>query len=190
MYFPEPVFDAYSGLKQLTTGLHRTSTGSEALQVVRARHLQYKGPGVTTDVPEYWPSENLSDLARIRRDHEFLRVLATAVAKNGLSNPITDEPAGQRAWPPSSRWTRQFSTSRHGQPGPRLPRGQRQHRPPADPAGRGRPVRLATPTRAAGYGDIEFPSNTQDQQVIDQFLGVGATTDTMTGGQLPGPVAR
>ena len=36
-----------------------------------------------------WPQET-SDLARIRRDHEFLRVLATAVAKQGLGNPITD----------------------------------------------------------------------------------------------------
>ena len=39
---------------------------------------------------DYWPQETLSDLARIRRDHEFLRVLATAVAKQGLGNPITD----------------------------------------------------------------------------------------------------
>src|ERR1017187_7689369 len=35
-------------------------------------------------------TEGQSDLARIRRDHEFLRVLATAVAKQGLGNPITD----------------------------------------------------------------------------------------------------
>jgi hypothetical protein len=40
-----------------------------------------------------------------------------------------------------------------------------------------------------GYGDIEFPSNPQDQSVIDQFLGVSATTDTMHGGQLPAPSA-
>ena len=65
--------------------------GFHALQVVRARHLQYKPPGVTTQDPDYWPFENQSDLARIRRDHEFLRVLGTAVAKNGLSNPVTDE---------------------------------------------------------------------------------------------------
>ena len=47
--------------------------------------------GSRPPTPAYWPSENQSDLARIRRDHEFLRVLATAVSKNGLSNPITDE---------------------------------------------------------------------------------------------------
>ena len=37
------------------------------------------------------------------------------------------------------------------------------------------------------YGDVEFPSITQDRQVIDQFLGVSPTTDTMTGQPLPAP---
>ena len=37
------------------------------------------------------------------------------------------------------------------------------------------------------YGDIEFPSNTQDSQVIDQFLAINAATDTMTGLPLPAP---
>ena len=109
MYFPEPVYDAYSGLKQLTPGCVPLD-GFHALQVVRARHLQYKGPGITTDLPEYWPSENLSDLARIRRDHEFLRVLATAVAKQGLSDPITDEQLVGRV-APQLEVDRQFSTS-------------------------------------------------------------------------------
>ena len=90
MYFPEPVFDAYSGLDITTTGCIHLN-GIQALQVVRARHLQYKGPGVTTTDPNYWPQEAQSDLARIRRDHEFLRVLAAAVKAKGLGNPITDQ---------------------------------------------------------------------------------------------------
>src|SRR6202035_4428912 len=65
--------------------------GTQALQVVRARHVQYKGPGVTGTNPAYWPQEAQSDIARIRRDHEFLRVLAAAVKAKGLSNPITDQ---------------------------------------------------------------------------------------------------
>ncbi len=64
--------------------------GFHALQVVRARHMVHKGPGVTSANPANWTPEGQSDLARIRRDHEFLRVLATAVAKKGLSNPLTD----------------------------------------------------------------------------------------------------
>ena len=90
MYFPEPVYDAYSGLNIQTTGCIQLN-GTQALQVVRARHVQYKGPGVTTDDPSDWPQEAQSDIARIRRDHEFLRVLATAVKAKGLSNPLTDQ---------------------------------------------------------------------------------------------------
>ena len=109
MYFPEPVFDAYSGLQQFTPGCVSLD-GFHALQVVRARHLQYKGPGVTTGNAAYWPSENLSDLARIRRDHEFLRVLASAVAKQGLGNPITDAQLVSSV-APQLEVDRQFSAS-------------------------------------------------------------------------------
>ena len=63
MYFPEPVYDAYSGLNIQTTGCLPLN-GTQALQVVRARHLQYKGPGVTTTDPAYWPQEAQSDIAR------------------------------------------------------------------------------------------------------------------------------
>ena len=90
MYFPEPVFDAYSGLNVQTTGCVDLN-GTQALQVVRARHLQYKGPGVTSTDPNEWPQETQSDIARIRRDHEFLRVLADAVKQRGLGDPITDQ---------------------------------------------------------------------------------------------------
>src|SRR6202042_1074845 len=89
MSFPESVFDAQSGLNvQAATCVHLN--GTQALQVVRARHLQYDAPGTTTSDAEYWPQEAQSDLARINRDHEFLRVLANAVAKHGLGNPISD----------------------------------------------------------------------------------------------------
>jgi hypothetical protein len=184
MYFPEPVFDAYSGLKVLTPGCVSLD-GLHALQVVRARHLQYKPPGVTTNEPAYWPFENQSDLARIRRDHEFLRVLATAVSKNGLSNPITD---GQliSSVAPQLTVDKSFSSSDmvsmvldfHGVNVNNAPQ-------------------LTLPVQVdqfgsymyngAAYGDIEFPSNVQDNQVIQQFLGVGPSTNTMTGTPLPAP---
>jgi LCP family protein required for cell wall assembly len=184
MYFPEPVFDAYSGLQQFATGCVSLD-GVHALQVVRARHLQYKGPGVTTNNAPYWPSENLSDLARIRRDHEFLRVLATAVSKQGLGNPITDTQLVSSV-APQLEVDSQFSTSDmislvlnfHGvnvNSAPQLTL----------------PVQVdqfgSYVYKGADYGDIEFPSITQDQQVIEQFLHVGADTDTMTGQKLPAP---
>jgi len=184
MYFPEPVYDAYSGLKVLAPGCVGLD-GLHALQVVRARHLQYKPPGVTTTDPAYWPFENQSDLARIRRDHEFLRVLATAVSRNGLSDPITD---GQliSSVAPQLSVDRSFSSSDmvnmildfHGVNADKAPQLTL-------------PVQIdqfgSYLYKGAYYGDIEFPSNVQDNQVIDQFLGIGPTTDTMTGKALPAP---
>ncbi|HXA34627.1 MAG TPA: LytR C-terminal domain-containing protein, partial [Acidimicrobiales bacterium] len=43
--------------------------------------------------------------------------------------------------------------------------------------------------QGGNYGEIEFPSAVQDQQVIDQFLKVSPGTDTMHGGKLPSPSA-
>ena len=39
------------------------------------------------------------------------------------------------------------------------------------------------------YGDVTFPSESVDQQVINKFLGVSNSTDTMTGKPLPNPHA-
>jgi len=184
MYFPEPVFDAYSGLQVFTPGCVSLD-GVHALQVVRARHLQYKPAGVTTSDPNYWPFENQSDLARIRRDHEFLRVLAAAVSKNGLSDPITDAQLVSSV-APQLNVDRQFSTSDmismildfHGvnaQSAPQLTL----------------PVQVdqfgSYVYKGGNYGDIEFPSSVEDNQVIEQFLNIGPTTDTMTGKPLPAP---
>ncbi|HEX3840127.1 MAG TPA: LCP family protein [Acidimicrobiales bacterium] len=184
MYFPMPVFDAYSGLNQLTTGCVALD-GLHALQVVRARHLQYQGPGVTTSNPNYWPFENSSDLARIRRDHEFLRVLATAVSKNGLSNPITDTQLVNGVASQLSVDSK-FSISDminlvldfHGVNAASAP----QYTLPVavDQIG-------SYSYKGGSYGSIEFPSAAQDQQVIRQFLGIDATTDSMHGGKLPAP---
>ena len=83
MYFPTPVKDAYSGLNISTTGC-LTLNGSQALQVVRARHLQYQLPNGT------WGYDGLGDLSRTRRDHIFLQVLASQVKASGISNPVKD----------------------------------------------------------------------------------------------------
>lgn len=185
MYFPEPVYDAYSGLDVKTTGcLHLN--GYEALQVVRARHLQYKGPGVTSNDPADWPYEAQSDLARIRRDHEFLRVLATAVQKQGLGNPITDQHlvaglVGQLTVDQGFSASEMVSLvlTYHGVSVNKAPQ-------------------LTLPVlvdndldgyyyKGGNYGDIEFPSEPQDQQVIDQVLGDGGASDTLNGGALPAP---
>ena len=82
MYFPYPVYDQQSGLKVNRRGCQPLGK-FQALALVRARHMYYKING-------HWVYDGSGDLGRIIRDHEFLRVLASAVAKRGLGNPITD----------------------------------------------------------------------------------------------------
>jgi LCP family protein required for cell wall assembly len=184
MYFPEPVYDAYSGLDVQTPGCIHLD-GFHALQVVRARHLQYRGPGITSSDPYYWPQEAESDLARIRRDHEFLRVLAAAVAAKGLGNPITD---AELVASVASDLTvdNTLSTSHmvnlvltyHG----------------INPFGT---PQLTVPVmesdvnqydyEGGAYGNVEFPTEPQDFDVVDQFLGVGANANTVNGEPLPDP---
>jgi LCP family protein required for cell wall assembly len=187
MYFPEPVYDAYSGLNVQTTGCVQLN-GTQALQVVRARHVQYKGPGVTTDDPTYWPQEAQSDIARIRRDHEFLRVLATAVKAKGLSNPITDQQlvagvAGQLTVDSG------FSASAM------INLVLTYHNVDVNSA-----PQLTVPVavdqfgsytyEGGSYGDIEFPAQPQDHTTVDQFLGLKSSNeDTYSGGALPAPSA-
>jgi LCP family protein required for cell wall assembly len=185
MYFPEPVYDAYSGLNIQTTGCLALN-GTQALQVVRARHLQYKGPGVTTDDPTYWPQEAQSDIARIRRDHEFLRVLAAAVKAKGLSNPITDQQivagvAGQLTVDSGFSATDMINLvlSYHNVDVNSAP----QLTVPVSVDQFGNYV-----YQGGSYGDIEFPAQPQDHNTVDQFLGLKSSNqDTYSGGALPAP---
>jgi len=81
MYFPDPVKDAYSGLNIPNAGCHFLN-GTEALQVVRARHMYYYTDG-------QWIYDPTGDISRIHRDQEFLKVLASSIRPK-LGNPITD----------------------------------------------------------------------------------------------------
>ena len=85
VYFPEPVYDAYSLLNIPTPGCHHLN-GFYALTLVRARHLQYEPPGMHAPVAD-WPYDPESDLARIERTHTFLKIVAERVKKEGLANP-------------------------------------------------------------------------------------------------------
>jgi LCP family protein required for cell wall assembly len=186
MYFPEPVYDSYSGLDVPTPGC-RSLNGVQALQVVRARHLQYQPPGVTTTDVASWPADPQSDLSRIRRDHEFLRVLATAVAKKGISNPLTDAQivsavasqlevdSGMSASQMVHLVLGFHSVNANGAPQLTLPIV-------LDLSG-------SYHYKGGNYGDVVWPDEPQDHQVVDQFLGVGSTTDTLTATQVPSPAA-
>ncbi|HUY64273.1 MAG TPA: LCP family protein [Acidimicrobiales bacterium] len=184
MYFPMPLYDAYSSLNIPTAGCH-TLNGFQALAVVRARHLQYKPPGVTTPYHAYWPQDLQSDLSRIRRDHEFLRVLAAAVATRGLGNPLTDQSL-VAALAPQLQVDSGLSLTDmvnlvltfHSVNAAKAPQQTL-------------PVRLHGGLdfyySGYDYGSIEFPTEPEDQHVVEQFLGVPADVDTMTGAPLPAP---
>jgi LCP family protein required for cell wall assembly len=189
MDFPIPVFDRYSGLKILKAGCYHLD-GKQALSVVRARHLQYWVAGQPTTYPYTWPQEALSDLARIRRDHEFLKVLASQVQKRGIGNPASDVSL-INAIAPHLTVDSGFSASDmihlaltyHGVDVGKAPTYTL-------------PVSVDTfgtyIYQGAGCsqcGDIEFPSQPVDQSTIDTFLGVGSDTNTMTGQPLPSPQA-
>jgi LCP family protein required for cell wall assembly len=85
--FPEPLYDGTSLLNIPTTGCQHLN-GTQALALVRARHLQYDPPGVNPSDKWAWPYDPESDLSRIVRDHTFLRILATTVESNGFTNPF------------------------------------------------------------------------------------------------------
>ena len=124
MYFPEPVYDAYSGLNIQTTGCLELN-GTQALQVVRARHVQYKGPGVTTTDPAYWPQEAQSDIAR---HPPGPRVPARPGGGRQGEGPrqSADRPAaGLRCRRPAHRRLGLLRL-RHDQPGPGVPRRRRE----------------------------------------------------------------
>ncbi|HMC04175.1 MAG TPA: LytR C-terminal domain-containing protein, partial [Actinomycetota bacterium] len=157
------------------------------LAVVRARHLQYKPPGVTSTDPRTWPQDPESDLSRIRRDHEFIRVLASAVGKRGLGNPFTD-----RALVAAVAPNLQVDTSMSV--GDMVSLVLRYHT--VDPLAAPQltvPVtvnsNLSYVYQGTDYGNVEFPTQPTDQQVIDEFLGQKPFTDAMTGKPLPAPTS-
>jgi hypothetical protein len=41
--------------------------------------------------------------------------------------------------------------------------------------------------QGSSYGEVEFPAEAQDQNAIDQVLGIGPTIDSLTGKPLPAP---
>jgi polyisoprenyl-teichoic acid--peptidoglycan teichoic acid transferase len=188
MSFPISVFDAESGLNvQAAACVHLN--GTQALQVVRARHLQYDS-GTRSRYAENWPQENQSDLARIRRDHEFLRVLGTAVAKQGLGDPITDfnlinsvksDLTFDQSWSVNdmANLVLDFhSVSVNSVPQLTLPVAV-----VTDPSGAGGNYVY----QGGSYGDVEFPAQSQDQGIVDQVLGINSSVDSMTGNPLPAP---
>jgi LCP family protein required for cell wall assembly len=196
MSFPVSVFDwgptggGVNGNQPVSSGLNQRAAacvhlnGTQALQVVRARHLRYETDQSNPNDPYSWQAESESDLARIRRDHEFLRVLANAVAKHGLGNPISDldlinsvkaDLTFDQSWSVSDMTNLVLafhSVDINSVPQLTLPV---------------QVVGESLTYEGSSYGDVEFPAETQDVAAIDELLGIGSATDSMTGRPLPTP---
>ncbi len=164
MYFPVAVYDSYSALNVPAAGCYALN-GFQALAVVRARHMYYLQGG-------RWRYDGNGDLSRIARDHEFLRVLASSVVARGLGNPLTDNSLiGSVA--PQLAVDSQLSLSNmvglvlnfHSVNPNNIPQFTLPIQ--ADPN--------SYVYEGSSYGSVVFPVWPQDQQVIDQFLGVPAS---------------
>ncbi len=202
MSFPISVFDwaptggGVNGDQPVSSGLNQRAAacvhlnGTQALQVVRARHLRHETPQSNPNDPYSWPQEGLSDLARIRRDHEFLRVLAAAMANRGLGNPVTDlnlinsvkaDLTFDQSWSVSDMV--HLVLDLHSINLSSVPQLTLPVQVVSDPAGVGGSLMY----KGYSYGDVEFPAESQDLSAVDQLLGIGANTDSMTGSPLPSP---
>ena len=168
MYFPMPVFDDYSGLTVTSPGCIHLD-GVRALQVVRARHLQYKS-ATTYDL------ELPLLAARDRR--------ATWPASAATTNSCG-------CWPPpwpTRGWATRSRTARSSPASPRSSPSTAGSRRPAmvnlvltfHSVNVGSAPQLTVPVMQSSslhyyykgydYGNIEFPSQPQDQQVDRQGL--------------------
>ncbi|WP_041661721.1 LCP family protein [Acidimicrobium ferrooxidans] len=166
--FPTKLVDHYSGLNITTTGCQHL-TGTQALALVRARHLYYYNPSTGT-----WDYDGTGDLGRIVRTHIFLRALASQVKSSALSNPITAN-ALLGSLLPALKVDPSFSLSdmvslalafRHVNPGsipsatlPVIIPSQSTFTDPANPSNYQAP------------GSIVMPWAQSDLSVIRQFLG-------------------
>lgn len=184
MDFPLPVHDAYSHLNITKAGCTELN-GVTALQLIRARHLQYKPASIKTDNTYYWPYEQQSDIGRIARTHEFLRVLASSVQKRGLSNPITDDKLVSSILPNvivdsglnDSNILGLIEDFHHAN----LVNAPQYTMPIA-----------VTPFgsyyfEGGNFGDVVFPVEPTDQNIINKFLGSANNLNTMSGKNLPSP---
>jgi LCP family protein required for cell wall assembly len=158
MDFPMLVRDSLSGLNITHTGCQMLN-GAQALAVVRARHLQYYSDG-------QWLSDPLSDLSRIRRDQLFLRDLVDTIKAEGLNNPLTAERV-------LNSITNDITIDSGFSESDLLKLGSeyRNINPATVP---GLTLPITTVNNYNPFGDVDFPSEPQDQQVIDQFLGSGS----------------
>ncbi len=163
MSFPTQVKDM-TGLLQMKTGCQHIN-GTEALDLVRARHLYYDYDYKTKTWLGY---DGSGDLGRIERDHLFLQVLASSVKKRGLDNLATDESLLAAVAP-------QLTVDDTLGNGEMLHLLLTFHSVSVNSVPQyTTPIVVDTQIytyKGYGYGDVVFPTEPQDLQTVDAFLG-------------------
>ncbi len=183
MYFPVPIYDAESDLNIERPGCYDLN-GFHALQLVRARHLQIQ-PNPSNHDPRSWPFEALSDIARIRRTHEFLRVLAAKVAARGLGNPLTDQGIMTAVLPSltvDSGFTEGKMVSLAESFAHTSIANVPQFTYPVSDVETGSLL-----YQGYYYGDVVFPIEPSGAAAVDTILGVKAGMNSFTDAPLPSP---
>lgn len=161
MAFPTPMRDAYSGLNITRPGCMHLD-GAAALSLVRARHVYYEQDGRFVADPQ-------SDLSRIRRDHEFLTVLAQTVRDRGLTDPL-------RANAVLGNLVHQVTIDNGLSVGTMFKLLERYHRlSPSSVPQMTLPITLVSVLdyhyRGGSYGSVVFPTEPEDHEIVDAFLG-------------------
>ncbi len=198
MYFPVRVFDAESSLNIEHPGCYHLD-GVHALEVVRARHLQVgftagdklpPGGFLGGSNPRAWWQEPKSDLARIRRTHEFLRVVAAKLATFGLAD-LPNDVSLARTILPDLKVDTNFSESSMvslaaAYAGTNISSVPQFTYPVVEYFG--------DPQNAYdyfykgyNYGEVEFPVQPGGWQAVDTIFGVKPNQDPWTGKALPSP---
>jgi LCP family protein required for cell wall assembly len=189
MYFPMKIFDAYSSLNIERPGCYHLD-GLHALEVVRARHLQVDlHPAVDGTDPRNWWQEPESDLARIRRTHEFLRVVAAKVATMGVGNPIQDQNLATTLLP-------DLTVDQSFNEGEMVSLADTYHStsissvpqftyPVVLNYGAGAQASYDYFYKGGNYGDVEFPVQPGGWQTVDSIFGVQPGFSSWNGKPLP-----
>jgi LCP family protein required for cell wall assembly len=83
VYVPAPAIDTFTGFVAVNAGCYHLD-GYDALQWVRARHIEFLDPETGKMV-----ADPRADIGRIARQQDFIRRLAGLAVRKSLENPLT-----------------------------------------------------------------------------------------------------
>jgi LCP family protein required for cell wall assembly len=86
--FTYPTRDLNTGLNVPVSGCHHMP-GEEALAYVRSRHYTYSKGKKTKSGKTQWIEDPSGDFGRIRRQQQFIKIVAQKALDAGVSNPAT-----------------------------------------------------------------------------------------------------